>query len=116
MNLIEPDIAQLVNELIDGFIDDGSCEFTTALAEPLPSSVFLRLLGLPVSELAMFLKMKDGILRPAGDDLDEVQANQRVERRRGGALLRRRPWPTGARSRRTICSACSPAPRSAGTG
>ena len=32
MNLIEPDIARLVNELIDGFIDDGSCEFTTALA------------------------------------------------------------------------------------
>ena len=37
MNLIEPDIAQLVNELMDTFIDDGSCEFTTALAEPLPS-------------------------------------------------------------------------------
>jgi hypothetical protein len=32
MNLIEPDIARLVN----GFIDDGSCEFTTALAESLP--------------------------------------------------------------------------------
>jgi cytochrome P450 len=78
MNLIEPDIAQLVNEFIDGFIDDGSCEFTTALAEPLPSSVFLRLLGLPVSELAMFLEMKNGILRPAGDDLEQVQAAQRV--------------------------------------
>ena len=81
MNLIEPDIAQLVNELMDGFVDDGSCEFTTALAEPLPSSVFLRLLGLPVSELAMFLKMKDGILRPAGADLEEVQANRARERR-----------------------------------
>jgi cytochrome P450 len=78
MNVIEPDIAALVNELIDGFIDDGACEFTTALAEPLPSSVFLRLLGLPVSELDMFLEMKNGILRPAGDDLAEVQANQKV--------------------------------------
>src|SRR5580698_1530531 len=78
MNLIEPDIARMVNELIDGFVDDGSCEFTTALAEPLPSSVFLRLLGLPVSDLAMFLKMKDGILRPAGNDMDEVKANQKV--------------------------------------
>jgi cytochrome P450 len=78
MNLIEPDIAQLVNEFIDKFIDDGSCEFTTAFAEPLPSSVFLRLLGLPVSELAMFLKMKDGILRPAGNDMEEIRANQRV--------------------------------------
>ena len=34
MNMIEPDIARLVNELIDAFIDTGSCEFTTALAEP----------------------------------------------------------------------------------
>jgi cytochrome P450 len=78
MNLIEPDIAKLVNEFIDGFIDDGSCEFTTALAEPLPSSVFLRLLGLPTSDLALFLEMKNGILRPAGNDLEEIQANQRV--------------------------------------
>jgi cytochrome P450 len=78
MNLIEPDIAQLVNEFIDGFVDDGACEFTTALAEPLPSSVFLRLLGLPVAELPMFLGMKNGILRPAGNDLEEVRAAQRV--------------------------------------
>jgi cytochrome P450 len=98
MNLIEPDIAQLVNELMDAFIDDGSCEFTTALAEPLPSSVFLRLLGLPVSELAMFLKMKDGILRPAGHDMDEIKANQRrnageVERFFAEALADRRQRP-----------------------
>jgi cytochrome P450 len=98
MNLIEPDIAQLVNELMDAFIDDGSCEFTTALAEPLPSSVFLRLLGLPVSELAMFLKMKDGILRPAGNDMDEIKANQRrnageVERFFAETLADRRQRP-----------------------
>jgi cytochrome P450 len=78
MNLIEPDIARLVNELIDGFIDDGSCEFTTALAEPLPSSVFLRLLGLPTSDLPLFLGMKNGILHPDGTDLDQIQAAQRV--------------------------------------
>lgn len=78
MNLIEPDIAKLVNEFMDGFIDDGSCEFTTALAEPLPSSVFLRLLGLPTSDLPLFLQMKNGILRPAGNDLEEIQASQRV--------------------------------------
>jgi cytochrome P450 len=78
MNVIEPDIAQLVNEFMDKFVDEGRCEFTTALAEPLPSSVFLRLIGLPVSELPMFLAMKDGILRPAGADLEEIQASQRT--------------------------------------
>ncbi len=98
MNLIEPDIAQLVNELIDRFVDEGSCEFTTALAEPLPSSVFLRLLGLPVSDLQMFLRMKDGILRPAGTDLDEIRAAQQVnaaeiERFFGETLAERRKKP-----------------------
>lgn len=78
MNLIEPDVAAMVNDLMDGFVDDGACELTTALAEPLPSSVFLRLIGMPVSELPMFLAMKDGILRPQGADMDEVQANQRA--------------------------------------
>ena len=78
MNLIEPDIARLVNELMDSFIDQGSCEFTTALAEPLPSSVFLRLLGLPLSDLDMFLDMKNGILRPQTTDLDEMRTLQRA--------------------------------------
>jgi cytochrome P450 len=78
MNLIEPDITRLVNELIDAFIDEGSCEFTTALAEPLPSSVFLRLLGLPLSDLDMFLSMKSGILRPTGADPAEMKASQQA--------------------------------------
>ena len=78
MNLIEPDVAKLVNEFIDRFIDEGACEFTTDLAGPLPSSVFLTLIGMPVSELPMFLKMKDGILRPQGADMEEIQAFQRT--------------------------------------
>jgi len=99
MNLIEPDIAQLVNDLIDTFIDDGSCELTTALAEPLPSSVFLRLIGLPVSELSMFLEMKNGILRPEGADLEEIRQAQRssaadVERFFSETLADRRAHPS----------------------
>ncbi|CAB4879133.1 MAG: cytochrome P450 [Actinobacteria bacterium] len=78
MNAIEPDIAIMVNGLIDTFIDQGSCEFTTALAEPLPSTVFLRLLGLPESELEMFLGMKNGILRPSGGDMDAIKASQQA--------------------------------------
>ncbi len=81
MNALEPDIARLVNERIDGFIDRGECDFAEELAVPLPSSVFLRLVGLPLSQLDMFLGMKDGILRPAGDDLDEIVANQKVAAR-----------------------------------
>lgn len=82
MNVLEPDITRMVNELIDGFIDQGSCDFAADFAVPLPSSVFLKLVGLPLSELDTFLEMKDGILRPVGADLDEVQASQKAAARR----------------------------------
>ena len=56
MNLLEPEITRLVNERIDGFIDRGGCDFATDFAVPLPSSVFLELVGLPLSELDLFLR------------------------------------------------------------
>lgn len=81
MNALEPDIARLVNERIDGFIGRGGCEFTGEFALPLPSAVFLTLVGLPLSQLDLFLSMKDGILRPSGSDLNEIQASQKVAAR-----------------------------------
>jgi cytochrome P450 len=82
MNVLEPQVTQMVNELIDGFIDSGKCEFAADFAVPLPSSVFLALVGLPLSELDDFLAMKDGILRPTGNDLDEIKESQKVSARR----------------------------------
>lgn len=78
MNAIEPLIARMVNDLIDPLVERGSCELTTDLAEPLPSTVFLGLMGLPLSDLDMFLGMKNGILRPAFDDADAMRASQRT--------------------------------------
>lgn len=60
---LESDITLLVNELIDNFVDRGSCEFTGEFAVPLPCTVFLRLLGLPLEDLEFFLRIKDGIIR-----------------------------------------------------
>lgn len=77
LHALEPVIARLVDERIDGFIHRGECDFASELAVPLPSSVFLRLMGLPLSDLDLFLGMKDGILRPGGAGLDEIRANQR---------------------------------------
>ena len=82
MNVLEPQVTKMVNELIDGFIDSGKCEFAADFAVPLPSSVFLALVGLPLSELDSFLAMKDGILRPSGNDLDEIKESQKVSARR----------------------------------
>ena len=77
MARIEGDVTKLVNDLIDSFIDRGECEFGAEFAIPLPSAVFLKMMGMPISDLDMFLQMKDGIIRPQGADLDEVRDNQR---------------------------------------
>lgn len=64
--LLGNDVRKLSNQLIDDFIDTGECEFNTAFAIPLPCTVFLRLLGLPLEDLDLFLELKDNIIRPEG--------------------------------------------------
>jgi cytochrome P450 len=62
----EPGITALVNEMIDRFADRGKCDFHAEFAVPLPCTVFLRLLGLPLEDLESFLAWKDGVIRPEG--------------------------------------------------
>lgn len=62
----EPRVAELVNEMIDRFADRGECDFHAEFAVPLPCTVFLQLLGLPLEDLEKFLLWKDGVIRPEG--------------------------------------------------
>ena len=73
----EDDVALLVNQLIDRFIDGGGCEFTSEFAIPLPCTVFLRLMGLPLEKLDYFLWIKDGIVRGHGETNFVKQAEAR---------------------------------------
>jgi cytochrome P450 len=66
MDAIEDDVTARVNRFIDAFIRRGSCNFTTELAIPFPSAVFLGLMGLPWDELPTLLRLKDGIMRAGG--------------------------------------------------
>lgn len=75
---LEADVADLVNRLIDGFIERGSCEFTEEFAVPLPCTVFLRLLGLPLEDLDFFLRIKEGIIRGGGERTLAKQFEARV--------------------------------------
>jgi cytochrome P450 len=59
-----PAIREHASALIDEFAQKGECEFDSAFAIPLPCTAFLRLFGLPLSELPIFLELKDGIIRP----------------------------------------------------
>lgn len=62
--LLEDRTRSLVRGLVAAVAADGHCNFHQAVAEPLPSTVFLQLLGLPLSRTAEFIKLKDGIVRP----------------------------------------------------
>jgi cytochrome P450 len=66
--LLEDRTRALVREMIDQVVDAGRCNFHHAVAEPLPTTVFLQLLGLPVSRRDEFLALKDGIIRPPTTD------------------------------------------------
>ncbi|MGO8850533.1 cytochrome P450 [Mycobacterium sp.] len=66
----EPRVAELVNEMIDRFADQGECDFHAEFAVPLPCTVFLQLLGLPLEDLDQFLVWKDGVIRPEGGGYD----------------------------------------------
>jgi len=79
MAALEDDVASLVNRCMDGFIDRGSCDFSEEIAGPIPSGTFLRLLGLPLSRLDEFLRVKDDMIRPSGATAEEQDA------KRGGA-------------------------------
>jgi cytochrome P450 len=74
--LLENDVRKLSNQLIDDFVDDGECEFNSAFAIPLPCTVFLRLLGLPLEDLDLFLEFKNNIIRPGTTDQHEFERIQ----------------------------------------
>jgi cytochrome P450 len=68
---IEPETRRLVKAIIDEVKDKKEINFHTVLSEPLPSTVFLQLLGLPVSRADEFIKLKDGIVRPPAKNNEE---------------------------------------------
>lgn len=45
---------KFVNELIDQVVDNRGCEFVHAIAEPLPITVFMKLVGLPLERMPEF--------------------------------------------------------------
>jgi len=65
MKLLEESASALVNDLIDGFIDDEEVDFARQFSTLFPSQIFLTLFGLPMEDLPRFLEMKDGVIRPA---------------------------------------------------
>lgn len=61
----------LVSVLIDGVIDDGHTNFHHEIAEPLPTQIFLELMGLPPERFRDFIVLKDGIIRPEATTIEQ---------------------------------------------
>ena len=64
INKLEPEVRTLVGELLDGFVGRGKCDFHDEFSTPLPSGIFLALMGLPPDDLPMFLQWRDNTIRP----------------------------------------------------
>jgi cytochrome P450 len=75
MAALEPEARELVNQIIDRFAANDGCDVHEDFATPLPSTIFLALMGLPQSDLAQFLQWRDNTIRPdvAPDDWEGAQ-------------------------------------------
>ncbi len=82
---LEPDVRVLVGQIIDAFVDRGECDFHDEFATPLPSTIFLRLMGLPQRDLGTFLQWRDDTVRPDVEPGD-LEAAARVRAEAGAAI------------------------------
>jgi cytochrome P450 len=76
-------VRERINALIDGFAAAGEVELFEEFCVPLPSQIFIRLLGLPLSDLPRFIAFKDATVRPEGGTDEERET---VKARAGEAM------------------------------
>jgi cytochrome P450 len=60
---LEPDVTALADDLIDTFIDRGHADVYDEFCAILPSTIFLRIMGIPADDLEYFLDFKNKLLR-----------------------------------------------------
>jgi cytochrome P450 len=94
INALAGSIRQLAGELIDEIVGRGGCEFMTAVAEPLPVQVFLKMLGLPLERLPEYRALVREHLGSAhGDAASAIAQLQKVAAAMRPTILERREHP-----------------------
>jgi len=88
---LEASVRVLANELIDGFIANGECEFVDAFAKRLPIVVFLRLVDLPLDDREALLEMTEASVR--GDAQRRLWAAGQLQQYVGKWIAARRVQP-----------------------
>jgi cytochrome P450 len=70
---LEPQIRELANEIIDTFVDRGTADVYAEWCQPLPSRIFLSMMGIPQSDLPRFLSFKNAVLAHDAAPTDTVE-------------------------------------------
>lgn len=98
---LEPEMRRIVSGLIDAVASRGACDFHQEIATPLPSEIFLALMGLPADDLPQFLEWRDQSIRPdvAPGDFEGAkrirdQAAHEISEYFRGAIARCRESPS----------------------
>jgi cytochrome P450 len=100
VQLLEPFIEALANELVDRFVETGSTEFVEDFAIPLPITVIARILGIPDGELAAMKRWSKDLVvlighgEPSRDDVQAfLTANRQFTDFIGGLIEERTVRP-----------------------
>ncbi len=92
---LEGSVRKFADELIDAFIPTGRVELHERFCVPLPSTIFLRMFGMPLDDLEFLVAMKDGILANEGATIEEkerlgIEAGDRLRARLHERVAERR--------------------------
>lgn len=87
------EVRALANELIDAVKGQGYCDFIPDIAEPLPVQVFLKLMGLPVEQMAEFRALVHEFLAPQDSPLDGFLRMRKIAEALRPAIEARRDDP-----------------------
>ena len=74
--MLEDRIRDRANELIDEFIDRGEADAYMQWCDPLPSSIFLAIMGIPQEERDHFMAFKNAIIGSADPTIADVAARE----------------------------------------
>ena len=84
MSALKGAIRDLAGELIDHVLPAGRCDFIADVAEPLPVTVFLRMMGLPLERQAEFRQLvQDFLALDQTDPIAQFAMTQRID----GAMI-----------------------------
>lgn len=84
MMALKDDIRSLAVDLIDQVSPAGRCDFIADIAEPLPVTVFLKMMGLPIAQQAEFRQLvQDFLALDQTDGMAQFAMMQRID----GAMI-----------------------------